>query len=302
MAKHSKQDEARKVERLIAPFRITDGRSFRLHDIDPGDTRGLTDGREARALLERGVERLAKLQQRLYAADCWSLLLVFQAMDAAGKDGAIAHVMSGINPQGCQVYSFKAPSAEELDHDFLWRTARCLPEGGRIGIFNRSYYEEVLVVRVHPELLAAQRLPEAAGPKLWKHRFDSIVDHERHLTRNGTRVLKFFLHVSKKEQKRRFLDRLEQPEKNWKFSLGDVRERGLWREYMDAYEDMIRHTATPEAPWFVVPADHKWFARLVVSAAIVDAMKKLDLRFPTVDRAQKKTLKAAEAALRRKGA
>jgi PPK2 family polyphosphate:nucleotide phosphotransferase len=288
---------------LIKPFRVTNGRRFQLKDFSPDDTSGIESSDDAAKLLARQLDSLWELQEKLYAQGTWAVLLIFQAMDAAGKDSTIKHVMSGINPQGCQVSSFKAPSAEELTHDFLWRTTLRLPERGHIGVFNRSYYEEVLVVRVHPEILGAQRLPPAVMSKgIWRERFEDIACFERHLHRSGVAVLKFFLHVSKDEQKKRFLDRLDTPSKNWKFSLGDVRERGLWREYMDAYEDMISHTATPEAPWFVVPADHKWFARLVVSAAIVDAMKKLDLRFPTVDRAQKKILKAAEAALRRKGA
>jgi PPK2 family polyphosphate:nucleotide phosphotransferase len=288
---------------LIKPFRVSNGRRFQLKDFSPDDTGGIGSKDEAAKLLVREVESLCAQQEKLYAQGTWAILLIFQAMDAAGKDSTIKHVMSGINPQGCQVSSFKAPSAEELAHDFLWRTTLRLPERGHIGVFNRSYYEEVLVVRVHPEILGAQRLPPAlVSKKIWQERFEDITGFERHLQRSGIAVLKFFLHVSKDEQKKRFLERLETPSKNWKFALGDVRERGLWREYMNAYEDMIRHTATPDAPWFVVPADHKWFARLVVSAAIVDAMKKLDLRFPTVDRAQKKTLKAAEAALRRKGA
>jgi PPK2 family polyphosphate:nucleotide phosphotransferase len=288
---------------LIKPFRVTSGRRFQLKDFSPDDTGGIGSKDEAAKLLAREVESLCEQQEKLYAQGTWAILLIFQAMDAAGKDSTIKHVMSGINPQGCQVSSFKAPSTEELAHDFLWRTTLRLPERGHIGVFNRSYYEEVLVVRVHPEILGAQRLPPAVvSKKIWHERFEDITCFERHLQRSGIAVLKFFLHVSKDEQKKRFLERLETPSKNWKFALGDVRERGLWREYMDAYEDMIRHTATPDAPWFVVPADHKWFARLVVSTAIVDAMKKLDLRFPSVDRAQKKTLKAAEAALRRKGA
>jgi PPK2 family polyphosphate:nucleotide phosphotransferase len=233
----------------------------------------------------------------------WALLLIFQAMDAAGKDSTIKHVMSGVNPQGCDVSSFKAPSAQELGHDFLWRTTLRLPERGHIGVFNRSYYEEVLVVRVHPEILGAERLPpEVMSRQIWTERFEDIVGFERHLRRSGIAVLKFFLNVSKEEQKKRFLERLDTPAKNWKFSTGDVKERGRWRDYMAAYQDLIRHTATPEAPWYVVPADHKWFTRLVVAEAIVDAMKGLDLHFPAIDAAQKKTLAAAEAALRRKGA
>ena len=293
-------------------FRVPTNGRFRLKDHDTGWAGGdyfqdLSKDElkeRAQSYLTENLNELEAAQQLLWATDCHSVLVVLQAMDAAGKDGTIKHVMSGVNPQGCQVFSFKKPSAEDLDHNFLWRYSKCLPERGRIGIFNRSYYEDVLVVKVHPELIGREipRKKGKLGKKFWEQRYEDINAFERHLVRNGTVILKFFLNVSKDEQKKRFLDRLDTPSKNWKFALGDVRERGLWREYMEAYEDMIRHTATPEAPWFVVPADHKWFARLVVSAAIVDAMKKLDLRFPTVDRAQKKTLKAAEAALRRKGA
>ena len=287
----------------IAPFRITDGHRFKLHAHDPADTGRLTSKDEAADLLARGLEALRDQHEKLYAQGRWAVLLIFQAMDAAGKDSVIQHVMSGLNPQGCQVSSFKTPSAEELAHDFLWRTALRLPPRGQIGVFNRSYYEEVLVVRVHPEILAAQRLPEAVVSKrIWDERFQDIVCFERHLARNGVAILKFFLHVSKEEQKRQFLQRLDTPSKNWKFSLGDVRERARWSDYMAAYQAMIRQTATPEAPWFVVPADHKWFTRLVVAEAIVDAMKRLDLHFPTVGRDKKKELKAAERALRRKGA
>jgi PPK2 family polyphosphate:nucleotide phosphotransferase len=288
---------------LIKPFRITRGHRFQLEDFDPRDTGGIASKDEAASLLTQDLESLCEHQEKLYAQGTWAVLLIFQAMDAAGKDSTIKHVMSGVNPQGCQVSAFKAPSKEELAHDFLWRTTLRLPERGQIGVFNRSYYEEVLVARVHPEILGAQRLPpQVVSKHLWKERFQDITSFERHLQRSGVVVLKFFLHVSKEEQKKRFLERLDTPSKNWKFGLGDVRERGLWREYMKAYEDMIRHTAAPDAPWFVVPADHKWFTRLVVSAALVDTLKKLDLRFPTVDRAQKNTLKAVEAALRRKGA
>jgi PPK2 family polyphosphate:nucleotide phosphotransferase len=243
---------------------------------------------------------MAELQDKLYAQDRWSLLLIFQAMDAAGKDGAIKHVMSGVNPQGCQVYSFKAPSAEDLDHDYLWRTTRSLPERGRIGIFNRSYYEEVLVVRVHPNILANERIPAPlVTKKIWKERFEDIRGLEDYLSRNGVVVRKFFLNVSKKEQKKRFLDRLEEPEKNWKFSAADVKEREYWDDYMEAYEDMIRHTATPRAPWYVVPADNKWFTRAVVAAAIVDALEDLNLAYPTVDAEKRKQLDAAKRALER---
>jgi PPK2 family polyphosphate:nucleotide phosphotransferase len=287
----------------ISPFRITNGRHFKLKEHDPGDTGNIGSKEEANGLLTRGLESLRDCQERLYAQDTWAVLLIVQAMDAAGKDSVIEHVMSGVNPQGCQVSSFKTPSAEELAHDFLWRTTQRLPQRGRIGVFNRSYYEEVLVVRVHPEILGAQRLPEAViSKRIWDERFEDIACFERHLARNGVVVLKFFLHVSKQEQKRRFLERLDTPSKNWKFSVGDVRERGLWREYMAAYEDMIRHTSAPEAPWFVVPADHKWFTRLVVAEAIVDALERLDLHFPTLDRDKKRELRAAETALRRKGA
>ena len=288
---------------LIKPFRITSGRGFRLKDHDPEDTGGLESKQQAAGPLKRGLESLREQQEQLYAQGTWAILLIFQAMDAAGKDSTIKHVMSGVNPQGCQVSSFKAPSAEELAHDYLWRTTQRLPERGKIGVFNRSYYEEVLVVRLHPEILGAERLPPAVMSKrIWDERFEDITCFERHLARNGVAVLKFFLHVSKEEQKRRFLERLETPSKNWKFSAGDVRERARWREYMEAYEDMIRHTASPDAPWFVVPADHKWFTRLVVSAAIADTMTRLNLAFPTVDRAKRGELKAIEAALRRKGA
>jgi len=283
---------------LVKRYRITDGKRFRLGDVRPGDTHELEDREAAAALLKEGTERMAELQDRLYAQDRWAVLLIFQAMDAAGKDGTIKHVMSGVNPQGCQVYSFKSPSSEELDHDYLWRTSKSLPERGRIGIFNRSYYEEVLAVRVHPEFLKAQKLPESVmGPHIWKQRFEDIASFERYAARNGTLILKFFLHVSKKEQKRRFMERLDREEKNWKFSSADVRERQHWDEYMEAYEDMIRHTASPHAPWFVVPANKKWFSRLVVAAAVVDALEGLDLRYPEVAAAQKKELEVARALL-----
>jgi PPK2 family polyphosphate:nucleotide phosphotransferase len=288
---------------LITPFRVTNGRTFRLKEHDPGDTGRIGSKEEAADLLADGLESLRDQQEKLYAQRTWAVLLIFQAMDAAGKDSVIEHVMSGLNPQGCQASSFKAPSAEELAHDYLWRTTLRLPERGHIGVFNRSYYEEVLVVRVHPEILGAQRLPKAVlSKRIWDERFEDIVCFERHLARNGVAVLKFFLHVSKEEQKRQFLQRLDTPAKNWKFSVGDVRERERWRDYMAAYEDMIRHTAAPGAPWFVVPADHKWFTRLVVAEAVVDALKRLDLHFPTPDRQKKKELKAAESALRRAGA
>jgi PPK2 family polyphosphate:nucleotide phosphotransferase len=287
-----------KLHKFLSKYRVDKGRKFRLRDYDPADVHGIAERDRAEALLREGVARLGDLQERLYAQDRWSVLLVFQAMDAAGKDGTIKHVMSGINPQGCQVYSFKAPSAEELDHDFLWRTTKRLPERGRIGIFNRSYYEETLVVRVHRELLAGQKLPpKLITKRIWQERFEDINAFERHLARNGTIIRKFFLHASKDEQLRRFLSRLEDPAKHWKFSLDDVREREHWDDYMDAYEDMIRHTATPQAPWFVVPADNKWFARLVVAGAVIDALEELKLAFPEVDDAKQAELAEARAML-----
>ena len=287
----------------VKPFRITTGRGFRLKDFDPADTGGLeVDKSEASELLSRGTEWLAQEQEQLYARDRWSLLLIFQAMDAAGKDSTIKHVMSGLNPQGCQVYSFKQPSAEELDHDFMWRHARCLPERGRIGIFNRSYYEEVLIVRVHPELLEQQRLPASCvGKHMWDHRLADIEHFEKYLTRQGTVILKFFLHVSREEQKKRFLDRLDKPQKHWKFQASDVRERRFWSRYMEAYEEAIIATASGQAPWFVVPADHKWFTRLVVAGAIVQAVEELHLSYPRVSPQKTKELKAARAMLAREG-
>jgi PPK2 family polyphosphate:nucleotide phosphotransferase len=295
-------DLAKRAAAFSRPYRVTKGKGFRLRDIDPADTAHLEseDADRAREALKAGIELLAELQDMLYAQDRWSLLLIFQAMDAAGKDGTIKHVMSGVNPQGVQVYSFKAPSAEDLDHDFLWRCTRCLPERGRIGIFNRSYYEEVLVARVHPEILARQKLPpELVTKRVWQERFEDIRNVERYLARNGTVIRKFFLHVSKGEQKRRFLSRLDEPEKNWKFSANDVAERRHWKAYQSAYEDAIRETAAPEAPWYVVPADNKWFTRLVVAAAIVDALADLDLRYPKVGAAQRKALADARRELER---
>jgi len=287
------------VREFVRPYRITEGKKFRLKDWDPADTAQLKEQKKkAKELLAAGVDMLAELQDKLYAQDRWSLLLVFQAMDAAGKDGTIKHVMSGVNPQGCQVFSFKVPSAEDLDHDFLWRTTKCVPERGRIGIFNRSYYEEVLVVRVHPEFLAKQKLsPRLVGKRIWKERYESIADFEKHMARNGTVILKFFLNVSRREQKKRFLERLDLPEKNWKFSEADAKERGFWKDYMAAYEEAIRQTAAPWAPWYVVPADNKWFSRVVVAAAIIDAMEQLDLHYPLVDDAKQKELAAARKLL-----
>jgi PPK2 family polyphosphate:nucleotide phosphotransferase len=304
MAKdRNKSDPDRLVKaarKLSRPYRIDHGRGFRLKDVDPADTGGLDaeDKPQAVESLAAGVEALAELQDKLYAQDRWAVLLVFQAMDAAGKDGTIKHVMSGINPQGCQVVSFKAPSPEELDHDFLWRCARRLPERGRIGIFNRSHYEEVLVVKVHPEYLAAQKLPTGlVGKDLWDHRYQDIRKFERHLSRNGVLIRKFFLHVSREEQKRRFLARIDEAEKHWKFSAADAKERSHWDAYMAAYQQMIRETSTPQAPWYVVPADNKWFTRAVVAAAVVDALASLDLHYPKVDAARLAQLAEAKKAL-----
>jgi len=287
---------------LAKPFRVTDGSRFRLDHIDPGETMGFgsEDKPRAKEALATGVEALAELQDRLYAQDRRAVLLVFQAMDAAGKDGTIKHVMSGINPQGCEVFSFKAPSDEELDHDYLWRSMKSLPQRGRIGIFNRSYYEEVLVVRVHDELLARQKLPpELVTKDIWKKRYKDIRNFEKYLTRNGIVIRKFFLHVSKKEQKKRFLERLEDPEKNWKFSVSDIKERAFWSDYMTAYEDAIRQTASKDAPWYVVPADNKWFTRVVVAAAVVDTLGSLGLSYPKVDKERRKGLVEAKRALLR---
>src|SRR6186997_1503163 len=288
-----------KLEKIIKRFRVDKPDKFRLADVDPADTCGLDiEKAEAKAMLADGVERLATLQEKLYAQNQWSVLAVSQAMDAAGKDGAIKHVMSGVNPQGCQVHAFKQPSHEELDHDFLWRVANALPERGRIGIFNRSHYEEVLVVRVHPEYLERQHLPKAVvGKDIWDERFKSIRKFEQHLARNGVLILKFFLHVSKEEQRERFLARLEEPAKRWKFEMGDVAERKLWDRYMHAYEEAIRHTSREEAPWYVIPADNKWFARLVIAEAMVDAMEGLDLEFPKVDGSALKELERVRGAL-----
>ena len=287
-----------KPREFAKPFQVVDGSRFRLKEFNPAETLGLKSKEHAKKALERGIARLAKLQEKLYAQDRWAILLILQAMDAAGKDSTIKHVMSGVNPQGCRVNSFKAPSAEELQHDFLWRTSRSLPERGQIGIFNRSYYEEVLAVRVHPELLARQKIPaQLVTENIWQKRFEDINAFERYITGNGIVVLKFFLHISKKEQKCRFLERLEDPEKNWKFSMSDALERQHWGKYMWAYEDMIRNTSTKHAPWHVVPADHKWFARLVVAEATIAAMESLDLAFPKMDAEKRRELKDARAAL-----
>ena len=288
------------AHRIDNAYCVTSGKGFRLNDCDPGDTGklGREDKPRAREALKMGVEQLAALQDMLYAQDRWAVLLIFQAMDAAGKDGAIKHVMSGVNPQGVQVASFKAPSPEELDHDYLWRCMKHLPERGRIGIFNRSYYEEVLVVRVHRGLLEKQKLPpELVGKRIWSERYEDIRDFERYLTRNGVLIRKFFLHVGRGEQKRRFLERLDDPDKNWKFSTADARERGYWKDYMDAYEEMIRETATGHAPWYVVPANNKWYTRIVVAAAIIEALASLDLRYPKVDKRKRQELAAARRML-----
>ena len=296
-----KLDEVVKRARaLTRPYRVDDGKKFRLADVDPADIGHLKSEDKARAkqALQVGVASLAGLQDRLYAQDQWSVLLIFQAMDAAGKDGAIKHVMSGVNPQGCQVASFKAPSAEELDHDYLWRCQKQVPERGRIGIFNRSYYEEVLVVHVHPEFLEKQKIPPTLLDRdVFERRYEDIRAYERYLSGNGTLVRKFFLHVSRKEQKRRFLERIEDPDRNWKFSAGDAAERAHWKEYMQAYEEMVRATATKDAPWYVVPADNKWYTRIVVAAAVVDSLASLDLRYPKVGKSKLAELAQAKEAL-----
>ncbi len=285
---------------FVKPFRISEGKLFRLKDFNPAATLGLKSKEHAKETLERGVARLAELQEKLYAQDRWAILIVLQAMDAAGKDSTIKHVMSGLNPQGCQVTSFKAPSSEELQHDFLWRTSRSLPERGKIGIHNRSYYEEVLAVRVHPEFLDRERIPkQVVSEKIWQERFEEINAFERYLMRNGVVPVKFFLHLSKKEQRKRFLERLKGREKEWKFSANDVRERQYWDKYMQAYEDMIQNTSSKHAPWHVVPSDHKWFARLVVAEAIIDVLEGLDLGFPELDADAQLELKKARKALLR---
>jgi PPK2 family polyphosphate:nucleotide phosphotransferase len=297
----ARQEILDQIEKYVKPFRITKGKNFRLKDFDPGDTCGLKmDKGEAAKLLQRGNVWLAEEQEMLYAQDRWSVLLIFQAMDAAGKDGTIKHVMSGVNPQGCQVFSFKQPSSEDLDHDFMWRYAKSLPERGRIGIFNRSYYEEVLVVRVHQEILERQKLPPKLVSKhIWDERLADIAHFEDYMSRQGTLVLKFFLNVSRKEQKERFMERLDKPKKHWKFSTSDVHERQFWSDYMHAFEEAIRATASKHAPWYIVPADNKWFTRLFVAAAIVTAVEELNLSFPKIDAETKKELAAARAALAR---
>jgi PPK2 family polyphosphate:nucleotide phosphotransferase len=292
------QKLAKTSAKLADPYRIADGERFRLKDFDPGDTGKLNSKEAATEMLDDGVKLLSRMQEKLYAQDRWSLLIVMQAMDAAGKDGAIKHVMSGVNPQGCDVHSFKPPSPEELDHDYLWRAHKVIPERGKIGIFNRSYYEEVLVVRVHENLLGTQKIPESLITKhIWDERFEDIRRFERYLTRNGVIVVKFFLHLSRKEQKKRFLERLDDSKKNWKFSMADVKERGCWKDYQSAYEDMIRNTAAKYAPWYVVPADNKWYTRLLVASAIIDTLGRLDLHFPDADAEVKKELQKVRAGL-----
>jgi PPK2 family polyphosphate:nucleotide phosphotransferase len=287
------------IRKYVHPFRITKGHGFQLKDFDPADTCDVKmEKGEATELLSQGTAWLAEQQDILYAQDRWSLLLIFQAMDAAGKDGTIKHVMSGINPQGCQVFAFKQPSSEDLDHDFLWRCVKCLPERGRIGIFNRSYYEEVLVVRVHREILAKQKLPEGSvGKRIWDERLADIANFEDYLTRQGTMILKFFLHVSRDEQRKRFLERLNTPEKFWKFSLADIQERDHWDDYMHAFEEAIRATAAQLAPWYVVPADHKWFTRLIVAGAIGEALENLGLSYPQIDATKEKEIERVRKAL-----
>ena len=292
------REVAKESCRYAAPYCITDGSKFRLKDFDPGDTGGLKSKERAEGILQRGMELLSHLQEKLYAQDRWALLVILQAVDAAGKDSVIKHVMSGVNPQGCAVAAFKAPSPDELEHDYLWRTHYRVPERGRIGIFNRSYYEEVLVVRVHPKLLKNEKLPEKLITKgTWEERFEDINAFERYLTRNGVVIRKFFLHVSKREQKKRFLERLEDPRKNWKFSMSDIEERSFWKDYHGAFEEMVQRTATKHAPWYVVPADNKWFTRLVVAGGIIDALWQLDLAFPVLDKEKRKELAAVRDAL-----
>src|SRR5882672_2937950 len=294
--KHDKL--GKQASRLAEPFCITKGEKFRLKDWDPAATTGVKNKQHAQNILDAREGVLSRLQEKLYAQDRWALLVVLQALDAAGKDGVIKHVMSGVNPQGCDVHAFKSPSNEELNHDYLWRAHRCAPERGKIGIFNRSYYEEVLVVRVHPTILQSQKLPDPLITKhIWEQRYEDINAFEHYLTHNGVVVRKFFLHVSKKEQKRRFLERLEDSKKNWKFSMADVKERGFWKDYQEAYEEMIQRTATKHSPWYVIPADNKWFTRLAVASAIIETLGELDLAFPDVDQAKKKELDAVRTSL-----
>ena len=302
MNKNSSQSLSDQLKPYVAPFRIDGSGEFHLKSHKTNERGGL-DKEKSEKIIEANRKRLSDFQEKLYAQDHWSLLLVFQGMDASGKDSAIKSVFDGVNPQGCEVHSFKQPSSRELDHDFLWRSAVALPERGRIGIFNRSHYEECLVVRVHPEILGKAKIPpQLVTRNIWRERFEDITAFERHLARNGTVILKFFLNVSKQEQRQRFLDRLEEPAKNWKFSMGDIAERALWGKYQAAYQDVIRHTSTAQAPWHVVPADHKWFARVVIGSAIVSALEKLDLKFPDVDKASLQEFKQVRTALLAEGA
>jgi PPK2 family polyphosphate:nucleotide phosphotransferase len=288
----------KEAARIAACYCVTDGKDFKLKRVNPGDTNGMKSKETAEKVLARSSELLSEMQEKLYAQDRWALLLIFQGMDAAGKDGAIKHVMSGINPQGCDVHAFKAPTHEELDHDFLWREHKVMPERGKIGIFNRSYYEEVLVVRTHPQLLKGEKLPDELMTKhIWEERYEDINAFERYLTRNGVIIRKFFLHISKGEQKKRFLERLEDSKKNWKFSMDDIKERKFWKDYHEAFEEMIRNTATKRAPWYVVPSDNKWYGRLVVASAIIEALGGLDLAFPDVDKEKKMELAQIREAL-----
>jgi len=288
----------KEAARLAEPYCVSDGAKFKLKEFDPGDTNGMKSKKTAEELLASSSELLAEMQEKLYAQDRWALLLIFQGMDAAGKDGAIKHVMSGINPQGCDAYSFKAPTHEELNHDFLWREHKVMPERGKIGIFNRSYYEEVLIVRVHPQLIKGEKLPENLITKhIWEERYEDINAFERYVTRNGVIIRKFFLHISRAEQKKRFLSRLEDSTKNWKFEMNDIKERKFWRDYQEAYEEMVQNTATKRAPWYVIPADNKWYARLVVASAIIQTLGALDLAFPDVDKEKKKELNEIREAL-----
>jgi PPK2 family polyphosphate:nucleotide phosphotransferase len=286
------------TSRLAEPYCITKGEKFRFKDFDPADTRGVKSKKHAEKLIQQSSSMVSQMQEKLFAQDRWALLLIFQGMDAAGKDGAIKHVMSGVNPQGCDVHSFKAPNEEELDHDYLWRTHKVVPERGKIGIFNRSYYEEVLVVRVHPALLKGEKLPEPLITKhIWDERYEDINAYERYLTRNGVMIRKFFLYISKEEQKKRFLERLEDSKKNWKFSMADIKERAFWKDYKEAYAELIQKTATKHAPWYVIPSDNKWFTRLIVASAIVEALDQLDLAFPDVDKQKKKELEQIRESL-----
>src|SRR5260370_14034418 len=289
------------ASRLAAPYCITDGEKFRLKDYDPADTNGVRSKRHAQIILDRRVGLLSDMQEKLYAQDRWALLVVLQGLDAAGKDGVIKHVMSGVNPQGCSVSAFKAPTDEDLNHDYIWRSHKFVPERGKIGIFNRSYYEEILIVRVHADLLKAQKLPARLVTKhIWDERYEDLNAYERYLTRNAVVVRKFFLHLSKEEQKKRLLERLDDPKKSWKFSMADVQERGFWRNYQEAYEETIRRTATKHSPWYVVPADNKWFTRLVVASVIIEALDALDLAFPVVAKEKRREMKTVRESLLRR--